>query len=110
MSEYLWVTTNSVQGRRIVATLGGVRGNSIRARHLGRDILAALKGLVGGELHGYTALLAQAREQAMDRMFDQARQLGANAVIEVRFASAEVARNAAEILVYGTAVILEDEE
>ena len=92
----------------MVQTLGGVRGNAIRARHLGRDILAGLKNLVGGELHDYTALLAQAREQALDRMFDESRQLGANAVIEVRFASAEVAKAAAEILVYGTEVVLED--
>ncbi|MEN8151054.1 MAG: YbjQ family protein [Planctomycetota bacterium] len=110
MSEFLWVTTDTIQGRRIVRTLGGVRGNAIRARHIGRDILAALKGLVGGEIHDYTALLAQAREQSLDRMFDEARQLGANAVVEVRFASAEVAKCAAEILAYGTAVVVEDEE
>lgn len=110
MSEFLWVTTDWVAGKRVVSTLGGVRGNAIRARHIGRDILAALKGLVGGEIHDYTALLAQAREQAMDRMLDEARQLGANAVLEVRFASAEVAKCAAEILAYGTAVVVEDEE
>jgi uncharacterized protein YbjQ (UPF0145 family) len=104
----LWVTSETVVGRRIEKTLGGVRGNAIRARHIGRDILAGLKNLVGGELHDYTALMAQAREQALDRMFDDARRLGANAVVQVRFATAEIAAGAAEILVYGTAVLMEE--
>ena len=109
MSEMFWVTSEFVPGRKIVAALGGVRGNAIRARHIGRDLLATLKGLVGGELHDYTRLIAQTREQALDRMFDHARELGANAIIQVRFSTAEVMRGAAEILVYGTAVRLEDE-
>lgn len=110
MSEFLWVTSEHIVGKRIVRTIGGVRGNAIRARHIGRDFLAGLKNLVGGELHDYTALLAQAREQALDRMFDDAQRLKANAVIQVRFASAEVAKGAAEILVYGTAVVVEELE
>ena len=109
MSAMLWVTSEEVVGRRVVRTLGGVRGNAIRARHIGRDILAGLKNLVGGELHDYTALMAQAREQALDRMFDDARRMGANAIVQVRFATAEIASGAAEILVYGTGVLLEDE-
>ena len=73
MSAMLWVTSDKIEGKRIKETLGGVRGNAIRARHVGRDILAALKNLVGGELHDYTKLMAQAREQAIDRMIDDAR-------------------------------------
>jgi len=110
VSEFLWVTSERIEGRRIVTSLGGVRGNAIRARHIGRDFLAFLKNLVGGELRDYTKLLAQAREQALDRMFDDAKRLGGNAVVQVRFATAEIAQGAAEMLVYGTAVIIEDLE
>ncbi|MHC4471764.1 MAG: YbjQ family protein [Planctomycetota bacterium] len=106
----MWVTSEVIVGKKIVKTLGGVRGNAIRARHLGRDFLAFLKNLVGGELRDYTQLMAQAREQALDRMMDDAKDIGANAVIQVRFATAEIAKGAAEILVYGTGVIVEDEE
>jgi uncharacterized protein YbjQ (UPF0145 family) len=105
----LWVTADEIHGKRIVESLGGVRGNAIRARHLGKDILAGLKNLVGGELHDYTALMAQAREQAVDRMIDDARAIGANAIVCVRFATAEIASGAAEMLAYGTGVIVEDE-
>ena len=105
----LWVTSEEIVGRKIERTVGGVRGNAIRARHIGRDFVAFLKNLVGGELRDYTQLLAQAREQALDRMFDEAKSIGANAIIQVRFASAEVASGAAEILVYGTGVVLEEE-
>ena len=97
-------TTDSLDGWTITRTLGLVRGNSVRARHVGRDILAGLRNLVGGEIPEYTKLLAEAREQALDRMIDEARELGADAVVGVRFSSAEMARGAAEILVYGTAV------
>ena len=109
MSDMFWVTSETIVGKRIVKTLGGVRGNAIRARHIGRDIAAFMKNLVGGELRDYTALLAQAREQSLDRMIDDARAIGANAVIQVRFASAEVAAGAAEMLAYGTGVIVEDD-
>lgn len=109
MSEMMWVTCEQIAGKRIVKTLGGVRGNAIRARHIGRDIIAFFKNLVGGELRDYTKLLAQTREQALDRMMDHASEYGANAIVQVRFTSAEIAQGAAEILVYGTAVIVEDE-
>ncbi len=103
------VTTGEIAGRRTVRTLGLVRGNTIRARHLGRDIMAALRTLVGGEISEYTKLLAEAREQALDRMVDEARELGANAVVEIRFATAPVMAGAAELLAFGTAVVVEDE-
>lgn len=102
-------TTDGVPGRRIVRTLGLARGNTIRARHVGRDITAALRNLVGGEVSEYTKLYAEAREQALDRMADEARQLGANAVVAVRFSTSMVMTAAAELMVYGTAVVLEDE-
>ncbi|MCA8980105.1 MAG: YbjQ family protein [Planctomycetes bacterium] len=92
--------------RRVSEVLGLVRGSSVRARHLGRDIGAALKNLVGGEIPEYTKLLAESREQALDRMLEEARALGADAIVAVRFASSEVSRHAAEVLVYGTAVKL----
>jgi uncharacterized protein YbjQ (UPF0145 family) len=102
-------TTQGVQGKRIVRTLGLVRGNTIRARHLGRDVMAGIRNLVGGEVSEYTKLMAEAREQALDRMMEEARSLGANAVVEVRFSTSEVMTGAAELLAYGTAVVLEDE-
>ena len=100
-------TTDDVAGHTVTRTLGMVRGSSIRARHLGRDIVAGLRNLAGGELYEYTKLLAEAREQAIDRMVEEAKVLGANAVVTVRFQSAEVSRGAAEMLAYGTAVIVE---
>ena len=102
------VNCYEIAGRRVARTLGLVRGNTVRCRHLGRDILAVLRNLVGGEVHEYTKLLAESREHALDRMVDEARALGADAVIGVRFATSEVTTNAAEILAYGTAVKLED--
>jgi len=102
------VTTMEVPGRQILEVHGLVRGSAVRSRHLGRDLLASLKGMVGGELHEYTKLLAESREQALDRMCEEARARGANAVVAARFASSEIARSAAEILVYGTAVRLAD--
>ena len=99
-------TTETVPGRRVNDCLGMVRGNTIRARSLGRDIKAAFKNLAGGEIADYTKMLAESREQAMDRMIEDAEALGADAVVGVRFSSASVMQSAAEILVYGTAVTL----
>ena len=103
-------TTDTIVGKRIVRTLGLVRGNTIRARHLGRDIVAGLRSVVGGEISEYTKLMAEAREQAVDRMVEEAQKLGANAVVEVRFSTSEVMKAAAELLVFGTAVVVEDDE
>lgn len=104
------VTTNdSIAGKRIVRTLGLVRGNTIRARHVGRDITAALRNLVGGEVSEYTKLMGEAREQALDRMTEEARELGADAIVATRFQTSMVMTGAAELLAYGTAVNLEDE-
>ncbi len=100
------IVTNieSVPGKTIVAHYGLVSGSTIRAKHLGRDIMASLKNLVGGELKGYTELLRESRRQATERMIEQARQLGANAIINVRFSTSSVAQGAAELYAYGTAV------
>jgi uncharacterized protein YbjQ (UPF0145 family) len=103
-------TTATIEGKKIVKSLGMVTGNTVRARHIGKDILAALRNLVGGEVYEYTKLLAEAREQSLDRMKAQAENLGANAIVEARFAATEVMNNVAEILTYGTAVIIEDEK
>jgi uncharacterized protein YbjQ (UPF0145 family) len=102
-------TTPEIPGKRIVRTLGLVRGNTIRARHLGKDILAVLRNIVGGEIQEYAKLLAEAREQALDRMVAEAEELGANAIVGVRFATSVVMGGAAEMLAYGTAVTVEDE-
>jgi uncharacterized protein YbjQ (UPF0145 family) len=101
------VNTETVPGMVIVGVKGIVQGNTIRAKHLGRDIAAGLKNLVGGELKGYTELLTEARREAMERMLAQAEELGANAVVNVRFSTSAVTAGAAEIYAYGTAVILE---
>ncbi len=101
-------TTSSIAGKRTVRTLGLVRGNTIRARHLGRDIMAGLRNMVGGEISEYTKLMAEAREQALDRMLEEARSLGANAVVELRFSTSMVMQAAAELLAFGTAVVVED--
>jgi uncharacterized protein YbjQ (UPF0145 family) len=100
-------SSSTVAGQRVVKTLGLANGSTIRARHLGRDILAVFKNMVGGEIEEYTKMLAEAREQALDRMCAHAKQLGANAVIDVRFSSSYVMSSASEILVYGTAVVME---
>lgn len=97
----------SLVGHQVVRSLGLVYGNTIRARHVGKDILAALKNLVGGEIEEYTKLMAEAREQALDRMVTQAGQRGANAVINVRFGTSYIMGNASEILAYGEAVVVE---
>ena len=100
-------TLHEVAGYRVVRTLGLVRGNTIRARHVGRDFMASLRGVVGGEITDYTKMMAEAREQALDRMAAEASLLGANGVLGVRFGTSYVMSQAAEILVYGTAVFLE---
>ena len=97
-------TIETVPGRTIAENLGVVRGTTVRSRHLGRDILAGLKGIVGGEVSEYTKLVAESREQALDRMKAEAKALGADAVIGVRFGTSMVAQGAAELLAYGTAV------
>jgi uncharacterized protein YbjQ (UPF0145 family) len=102
-------TSPSIAGHRVVRTIGIVRGNTIRARHIGKDILAGLKNLVGGEIEEYTKLMAESREQSIDRMSAEAESLGANAIIEVRFSTSMIMQAAAEILVYGTAVVVEPE-
>jgi uncharacterized protein YbjQ (UPF0145 family) len=98
---------HEVAGYRVVKTCGLVRGNTIRARHLGKDFVAWIKNLLGGEIEEYTKMLAEAREQALDRMVADAERLGANAVTSVRFSTAEVMVGAAEILAYGNAVVIE---
>ncbi|RMH23540.1 MAG: YbjQ family protein [Gemmatimonadetes bacterium] len=100
------VTSPDVPGYRTVKVLGLVRGNTIRARHLGKDILAWLRNLAGGEVHEYTKMMAEAREQAIDRMLEEAEALGADAVVAVRFQTAMIQQGAAEMLCYGTAVKL----
>ncbi len=96
-----------VPGKRVVKHLGLVQGSSVRAKHVGRDIMAGLKNIVGGELKGYTELLQESRAEAMERMTAQAKAVGANAVLNVRFSTASIAAGAAELLAYGTAVVLE---
>jgi len=102
-------TTHTVAGKRVARTLGLVRGNTIRARHIGRDITAVLRNIVGGEISEYTKMMGEAREQALDRMIEEADGLGANAVIGTRFMTSMLMAGAAELLVYGTAVVLEDD-
>lgn len=102
-------TTSAIPGYRIVRTHGLVRGNTIRARHLGRDVMAVLRNIAGGEVREYTKMLAEAREQAIDRMTEEADSLGANAVVEIRFQTSMVMSGAAEMLCYGTAVEVEPE-
>ncbi len=101
------VTTDYIPDRKVVRVLGIVRGNTVRARHLGKDVVAVIKNITGGEIEEYTKLLAEAREQAIDRMIAQAQAMGANAVINVRFATSYIMANVAEILAYGTAVVVE---
>lgn len=102
------VTAETVAGKHIVKTLGLVRGNSVRARHAGKDVLALMRNLVGGEISEYTKMMAETREQALDRMVEQAVELGANAIVALRFQTAEVMSGAAELMAYGTAVVVED--
>ena len=103
------VTSETVAGKRVVKSLGLVRGNTVRARHLGKDIMAGLRNIVGGEVHEYAKLIAESREQALDRMVAEAESLGANAVIAVRFTTSVMMGGAAELLAVGTAVVVEDD-
>lgn len=103
-------TADTIPGVRIVRVLGLARGNTIRARHIGKDIVAAFKNMVGGEVEEYTKMLAESREQAIDRMTKNAVELGANAVVAMRLGTSSVMQGAAEIVAYGTAVLVEDEQ
>lgn len=107
-SDILLTNIDYVPGKKVVKYLGLVSGSTIRAKHLGSDFMAGLKNLVGGELKGYTDLLNQSRQEATDRMIEQAKTLGANAILNVRFSTSSVAQGAAELYSYGTAVICED--
>ena len=100
-------TTDQIFGKKIVRHLGLVRGNTIRARHIGRDVLEGLRNLVGGEITDYTKMMAESREQAIDRMVEEAQKLGANAIVGIYFTTSMVMSMAAEILVFGTAVVVE---
>lgn len=100
------VNTETIPNREIIESLGVVRGSTIRARHLGRDIFAALKNIVGGEIKEYTKLMADAREEAYSRMIEDAKSLGADAIVNIRFTTSMVMQGSAEILAYGTAVKL----
>jgi len=103
------LNTEFVPGRTIVEVKGLVQGNTVRAKHVGRDIAASFKNIFGGELQGYTELLIESRREAMQRMIAQAQQLGANAVVNVRFATSSITAGAAELYVYGTAVVVAEE-
>ena len=102
------VTTKTMEGRKVEEVLGLVRGNTIRARHIGRDVMAGLRNIVGGEIKEYTRMLTQARDEALSRMVKEAESLGANAVLGVRFTTSQTMAGAAEILAYGTAVRLKE--
>lgn len=108
-ADILTVTTDGVPGRRILGALGLVRGSTVRAKHVGTDIVAGLRNLVGGEVREYASLLSGAREQAHDRMVAEARTLGADAVVAVRFETSTIQNGASEVLAYGTAVALAPE-
>ena len=100
-------TSDQVEGKKIIKTVGWVKGSTIRARHLGRDIMAGLRGIVGGEISEYTKMMAEAREEAIQRMVEDAEKQGANAVVSMRFSTSMIMQNAAEVLAYGTGVVLE---
>ncbi len=100
-------TTEQVEGKKVKKTTGMAKGSTIRAKHIGRDIMAGLRGIVGGEITEYTKMMAEAREEAIRRMIEDAEKQGANAVIGVRFGTSMVMQNAAEVLAYGTGVVLE---
>lgn len=102
------VTSENIAGKHIVRTLGMVRGNTVRARHVGKDIMAGLRNIVGGEIHEYAKLIAESREQSIDRMVAEAESLGANAIVATRFTTSVIVGGAAELLAVGTAVIVED--
>lgn len=103
-------TSGTIAGKRIKKTLGLVQGSTIRARHIGNDLVAVFRNIVGGEVKEYAELISKSRREALDRMMKEAEKLGADAVVDVRFGTTQVMGGAAEILAYGTAVILEDEK
>ena len=105
----LIVTSENIANHRIVKTLGLVRGNTVRARHVGKDIIASLRTIVGGEIHEYAKLMAESREQTLDRMAAEAESLGANAIIATRFTTSVILNGTAELLAIGTAVVIEPE-
>ena len=109
MKRIIVVTTPKLHGRTIKSTLGLVRGNAVRARHIGKDILALFRNIVGGELIEYTKLMAETRENALDRMVAEAQALGADAIVSTRFSTSMISSGAAELLAIGTAVELEPE-
>lgn len=100
-------TSDTIAGKTIRESKGLVRGNTIRARHVGHDLMASLRGVVGGEITNYTKMLAESREQAIDRMIEEAESIGANAVVGLRFSTSMIMQQAAEILAYGTGVVIE---
>ncbi len=100
-------TSDQIEGKKVVKTIGLVRGSTIRARHVGRDIMAGLRGIVGGEISEYTKMMAHAREEALQRMVEDAEKQGANAVVGTRFTTSMIMSGASEILAYGTGVVLE---
>jgi len=106
MAELITTTTDSIPNKKIVKILGVARGNTIRARHLGRDIAAGFKNIIGGEIKSYTELMSDAREEAFNRMVNQAVDMGADAIINIRFSTSMIMQGAAEMLAYGTAVKL----
>lgn len=106
-AEFLISNIENIPGRRVVEFYGLVTGSTVRAKHLGKDILAGLKNIVGGELKSYTELLGEAREEALKRMIAEAQSMGANAVVNVRFSTSSIAQGAAELFAYGTAVRVE---
>ncbi|OEH85179.1 hypothetical protein BHU72_06095 [Desulfuribacillus stibiiarsenatis] len=103
------VNTETIPGKKIVRTIGYVKGSTIQARHIGQDIIAGLRNIVGGEIKEYTNLMDDARKRAVQRMVAEAEARGANAIVNLRFMNAQIAQGAAEILVYGTALVVEDE-
>lgn len=107
MNELILTNLETVPGRRILEHYGLVSGSTVRAKHVGRDIAASLKNIVGGELKGYTELLRESRDEAVSRMSEQARALGANAVVNIRFSTSSITQGAAELYAYGTAVRVE---
>ena len=100
-------TSGQIEGKTAVKTIGLVKGSTIRARHIGKDIMAGLRGVVGGEITEYTKMMAEAREEAIQRMVEDAEKNGANAIVSMRFTTSMIMQNAAEVLAYGTAVVLE---
>ncbi len=102
------VTSETIANKKIVKTIGLVRGNTVRARHIGKDIMAGLRNIVGGEIHEYAKLMGESREQSLDRMAQEAAELGANAIVATRFTTSVMMGGAAELLAIGTAVVIED--